>query len=165
MGFLSFFHWMCRTLHLFSAVAWIGGLGFIGGVYGPVLDHFRARAFDIDLAVRRRFVGFMWTTAWGLGVSGVLLMMLDGRFLWGDWSTAWRQMLLAKQVLFALLVFVVFAISASLKEIMDGSPAGTPDDPATPLGRARRRIALLTRYAIFFGILAILIAAAMPAQP
>ena len=160
MGFLDFFLVCCRTLHVFSAAMWIGGLGFLGGVAGPVFKHFGAKGDELSLPIERRFIGFVWTSAWGVGLSGLLLMLLSDRFVWLDFSTPWRQLLIVKQVLFLGMVAASLAISATLKEQLNPR-APSVGEELSDHDRLVWRKALLSRLNLICGITAMIIAAMM----
>ena len=161
MGFVDFFLVTCRVLHVFSAVAWIGGLAFLGGVAGPVFKHFGAAGTDMSTHIERRFVGFVWTTAWGLGVSGVLLTLLSDQFLWFDLHSAWRVLLVVKQVLFVALVGSSLMISSTLRDLDSARAAAAASEDLSPADILRWRITMLYRVNLLCGIGAIIVAAMM----
>lgn len=161
MGYLDFFLVTCRVLHTFSAVAWIGGIAFLGGVANPVFKHFGVAGAEMASHIERRFVGFVWTTAWGLGVSGVLLMLMNDHFLWFDYDTRWDFLLLGKQMLFLTMVGSSLIISRSHRHLLE--PAQTSNaDSDIPLDEIIRwRITMLTRVNLVFGIVALTMAEMM----
>jgi len=161
MGFLDFFLVTCRVLHVFSVAAWIGGLGFLGGVAGPVFRHFGERGEEIAAHIERRFVGFVWTVAWGAGVSGLLLMLMSDKFLWLDYSTPWRWFLLGKQIIFLCMIAASLVISASLKEAAPLTSTTAPEGDLSDVERLRWRVTLLQRLNIMLGIAALILAACM----
>jgi len=164
---------MCRALHIFSAVGWIGGIGFLNGVALPIFNYMGANnkgesGAEAWFRVQQRFTGYVWTCAWGLGVSGIILMLLSSNFLWFDFSTGWRAILLMKQIVFLCMVGASLGISRSVKELVGvvatktTSPVYTTDSKElTDYETIKWRIMMLNKFNMVCGITGILLAAAM----
>lgn len=82
------------TLHVLSAMVWIGGVIFLALIGAPALRRvepaeLRARLFE-DIGMRFRFVG--WGAVTILLVTGTWIMQLRGWLAWGLLSNAdfWR---------------------------------------------------------------------------
>jgi len=90
---MEFVAWAGRVMHVVASMVWIGGK--IGG----------------------RFVGFAWMCAWTMLVTGVILMLLDPRFVWFRYDTRWSVFLGLKQLIFVLLVFYAFGIARLLERL------------------------------------------------
>lgn len=153
---MDFVLWACRVMHAVSAVVWIGGLVFMNAVLNPVLQHQGLVTGQVSLAVSRRFLPFVWFSLWSMLVTGLLLMLLNPRFLWLDFSTDWSKLLAAKQVLFLLLA----AVSWQAGKVVTKLEAAVRDssDEAEGWSLALQK---LVRRSIFFGLLSILCAAGM----
>jgi putative copper export protein len=158
---LNFFVWMCRALHIFSAVGWIGGIGFLNGVASPIFTYIGDGSKDTRLRLQQRFIGYVWTCVWGLLVSGVILMLMSGKFLWFDFSDMWRVLLLGKQILFLVMVGISLIISRSLKDIVSAKTALNADQDISDYDVIEWRISSLNKLNMLCGIVAILLAAAM----
>lgn len=104
-------------MHVVGSMVWIGGLVFQNVVSMPVLRYEGEEQSASTMKVGGRFAGFTWTCAWTIGVTGVILMLLDPRFLWFDYGTRWSLFLGIKQLLFVLLVFYAFGIARLLRRL------------------------------------------------
>jgi len=111
-------------MHVLSSVVWIGGLVFQNVVSMPVLRYEGEEGSPTTVKIGRRFVGFTWTCAWTIAVTGFILMLLDPRFLWFDYGTRWSVILGIKQLMFFVLVFYAFGIARLLGRL-DGADGGT----------------------------------------
>jgi uncharacterized membrane protein len=153
---MDFVLWACRVMHAVSAVVWIGGLVFMNAVLNPVLQHQGLVTSQVSLAVSRRFLPFVWFSLWSMAVTGLLLMLLNPRFLWLDFSTDWSKLLAAKQVLFLLLAGVSWQAGKVVTKLEAAVRDANGDAEGWSLALQK-----LVRRSIFFGLLSILCAAGM----
>jgi uncharacterized membrane protein len=123
-GTLEFVIWASRVMHVVGSMVWIGGLVFQNVVSNPVLQYEGEERSASTLKVGTRFVGFVWICAWTMAVTGVILMLLDPRFLWFEYGTRWSVFLGLKQLIFVLLVFYAFG-TARLLARLDGADGQT----------------------------------------
>ena len=102
---MDFVLWVCRVMHVISAVVWVGGLIFLNAVMGPVLEHEQQTRNAAFTAVQKRFFGFVWMSLWTMLATGLLLMLVSPQFRWFDFSTPWQKLLAVKELSFLLMAF------------------------------------------------------------
>jgi len=128
---MEFMIWATRSMHVFSAVVWLGGLLYMGGILYPV---FRYEGMTTSLQyvrIERRFTGFVWMCVWTTAITGMFLMLFNPRFVFGRYRSEWDYLLLAKECLYVLMVG--FAISGTsivkrMESIAASAPSGWPHD-------------------------------------
>ncbi|HLE33968.1 MAG TPA: hypothetical protein VJB38_15295 [Bacteroidota bacterium] len=153
---MDFVLWACRVMHAVSAVVWIGGLIFMNAVLHPILQHQGLITSQVSMAVSRRFLPFVWFCLWSMVVTGLLLMLLNPRFLWFDFSTDWSKLLAAKQILFLLLAGVSWQAAKVVAKLETAVRDGSDEVEGWSLALQK-----LVRRSILFGLLSILCAAGM----
>jgi uncharacterized membrane protein len=102
---MEFVLWVCRVMHVISAVVWIGGLIFLNAVLSPVVEQEKESRSALVMAIQKRFFGFIWMSLWPMLVTGILLMLMSPQFQWFDYSTPWRKLLAIKELSFLLMGF------------------------------------------------------------
>ena len=143
-------------MHAVSAVVWIGGLIFMNAVLHPILQYQGLISSQVSMAVSRRFLPFVWFCLWSMVVTGLLLMLLNPRFLWFDFSTDWSKLLAAKQILFLLLAGVSWQAAKVVAKLETAVRDGSDEVEGWSLALQK-----LVRRSILFGLLSILCAAGM----
>ena len=116
-----------NVIHLIAAVLWVGGLGLMVLVVGPVarkvLDEPRRLEF---LAAAHRMV--IPLSLAGLGIlvaSGTMLLTEDPHFEgWGAYGSTWSRIMVAKHALLVVMGIFTIAVwrnrkSATRKELLD----------------------------------------------
>lgn len=145
-------------MHVLSAVVWLGGLIFQGAVAGPIIsqkgDHAKAAMRDVG----RRFIGFIWMSVWTLLVTGVIMMLLDPRFVWFRYRDRWSILLGFKQLVFILMVLYAYGYARMMSYLDQPSSNGGFNERAELF---RHRVEQFRKISIFLGLLAVLLAAAM----
>lgn len=153
---MDFVLWVCRVMHVISAVVLIGGLIFLNAVMNPVLEHEKGAQRALPMAIYRRFFGFTWMSLWILLATGALLMLASPQFRWFDYSTPWSKLLAIKELSFLLMAFFAWQ-SKKVFQQMERSESREDDMyEGWRLGYLK-----LARRMIGVGIIAILSAAAM----
>jgi len=89
-------------------------------------------------------------------VTGLLLMLLNPRFVWFDFSTDWSKLLAAKQILFLLLAGVSWQAAKVVAKLETAVRDGSDEVEGWSLALQK-----LVRRSILFGLLSILCAAGM----
>jgi uncharacterized membrane protein len=158
MGFMI---WATRSVHLFSAVVWIGGLLYLGGVLYPVFRHAGLTQSPVMVQIERRFLGFVWMGIWSLAITGVLLMLFSQRFQFGVLETPGEYLLLLKQVLFLGMIGVAIASGNSVRKMESIMVLASATDLEKQLLAQHERILLRRRVNILPGIGMLLISARM----
>lgn len=122
---MDFVLWVCRVMHVLSAVVWVGGLIFLNAVMIPVVEHEKETRGAAAMAIQKRFIGFIWMSLWTMLVTGVLLMLLSPQFQWLDYSTPWRRLLAVKQLSFLLMAFFSWQTKKVFEQMESPSRAAT----------------------------------------
>jgi uncharacterized membrane protein len=114
----------CRGLHVFGVVIWCGGLMYEGVVIIPERGVGKFERL-------RRFVPFVWMSAWTILITGTALMLFSPRFVFLHYDDAWSVILGLKQMTFLLMVFFAFGTSrmlSRLNQLGNGEPdASAPE--------------------------------------
>jgi putative copper export protein len=127
---ITFVYWASLFVHLFGAVAWLGGILFLTGVTRPIFDYFGQASFDLALRIKVRFLGFTWMLVWTVLVTGLILLLWSTRFLLFDFSDSWRILAHLKILLFLLLFAVNVALRSTYREL---EAASAEIEPGAPL--------------------------------
>ncbi len=160
---MEFMIWATRSMHIFSAVVWVGGLLYMGGILYPVFQYEGMTTSFQYVRMERRFTGFVWMCVWTTAITGVLLMLFSPRFVFGRYRGEWDYLLLVKEFIYVLMVGVEISGMGVLKKMesmIASAPAeATRDDLFAQhqkmLGRRRTNLAL--------GIITLLVSARMVA--
>jgi len=145
-------------MHIFGIVVWLGGLMFQSAVVAPIVQFESEFAKAVIRKVNKRFVAFVWMSVWTIFVTGVLLMLLNPRFVWFQFHDRWSVLLAWKQVVFVLMIFYAFGYARMLKYLEIPSSNGGFNEKAELY---RHRVDQFRKISIFLGIAALLLAAAM----
>ncbi len=145
-------------MHIFSVLVWLGGLLFQSAVMLPAFHAQEQRSTALLRAIEKRFVGFIWMSVWTLLITGILLMLLDQRFLWFQFRDRWSVLLGFKQLIFLLMVAYAFGYARMLQYLGTPSSNGGFNEKAVIY---RDRINLFRRISIALGLTAMLLGAAM----
>jgi uncharacterized membrane protein len=155
---VTFLLWVCRSLHVFGVIVWLGGLMFQNAVAMPVIQHEPEDARSAMRKVSRRFVGFVWMSAWTIAITGVLMMLMDPRFFWFRYENTWSILLGLKQIVFVLMVLYAFGYARVLAYLNSPATNGGFDERAELY---RHRVHQYRTINIVLGITAVLLAAGM----
>ncbi len=145
-------------MHIFGAMIWLGGLMFQNAVMVPISQYEGEQAQSAVQKINTRFTGFIWMSAWTIGVTGILMMLLNPQFQWFRYSNNWSIFLALKQIIFILMIFYAFGYARMLSFL--NSIAANPVDSETEQ-LYRHRLNQFRKISIFLGISAILLAAGM----
>jgi putative copper resistance protein D len=152
-------YWVAVTVHVISAMFWLGGMLFLAAVGAPVLravepPALRQRLFR-ELGIRFRTIG--WAAIGLLVVTGILSLHYRGWLRWegvlGEpafWRTAAGRALGWKLGSVAVMVAVSAAHDFVLGPAAARASAGSPGAL-----RLRRRAALLARANAIVGLLVV----------
>jgi uncharacterized membrane protein len=153
---MDFLLWVCRVMHVISAIVWIGGLIFVNAVMNPVVEQEKGTRGTLPMGIYRRFFGFIWMSLWTLLVTGVLLMLTDPQFRWFDYSTPWTKLLAIKELSFLLMAFFAWQSKKVFQQMERAVERQDDTYEGWHLGYLK-----LARRMIGVGFIAILSAAAM----
>jgi uncharacterized membrane protein len=145
-------------MHLFGLVVWLGGLMFQSAVVRPVLHAQTEYSRNVQRMLMLRFTGFIWMSAWTMAITGVIMMLLNPRFLWFQYHDAWSVLLASKLVVFVLMIFYSFGYARMLDYLSSPSSNGGFNEKAELY---RHRINQFRIINIALGIFALMLGAAM----
>ena len=77
---ITYIYWASLYLHLFGAVAWLGGILFLTGVTRPIFEYYGNDAFDLMHRIKVRFLGFTWMLLWTVVGYGYYCFALVNAF-------------------------------------------------------------------------------------
>lgn len=155
---MDFLLWVCRSMHLFGVVVWVGGMMFQHTVAAPIAQSENAGTQVVMRKMNKQFTGFVWMSVWTILVTGILMMLFDPRFIWFQYSDRWSLLLGVKQVIFLLMVFYAFGYSRMLKYLESPSSNGGYDEKVE---LCRHRLNQFRTISIFWGIAGLLVSAGM----
>lgn len=145
-------------MHVFGVVVWLGGLMFQGAVAAPIMQTESSDARAAMRKVNKRFIGFVWMSVWTMLITGVLMMLLDPRFMWFQYHNRWSILLGVKQIIFVLMVLYAFGYARMLSYLDKPSSNGGFDEKAELY---RHRVNQYRGINIFLGIIGLFLAAGM----
>src|SRR5687768_5023798 len=114
---ITYIYWAALYLHLFSAVAWLGGILFVTGVTRPIFEYYKDTSFDISTRIKVRFLGFTWMLVWTTLITGFVILLWSTRFLFFDFSTLWSVMMHLKILFFVILFILNVGLRSSYREL------------------------------------------------
>ena len=158
---MEFMMWATRSMHVFSAVVWLGGLLYMGGILYPVFRYEDMTTSVQYVRIERRFTGFVWMCVWTTAITGVLLILFSPRFVFGRYRSEWDYLLLVKEFMYVLMVGVAISgtrIIKKMESIIASAPAdGTRDDLMMQHNKVLRR----RRTNLALGIITLLVSTRM----
>ncbi len=158
---MEFMMWATRSMHIFSAVVWLGGLLYMGGILYPVLRYEQLTTSIQYVRIERRFSGFVWMCVWTSVITGVLLTLFSHRFVFGQYRSEWDYLLLAKEILYVLMMGIAVSGTSIVKrmESIAGSAeaGGTREDLIIQHQKMLRR----RRTSLALGIITLLVSTRM----
>ena len=114
---MEFMMWATRSMHVFSAVVWVGGLLYMGGILYPVFRYEEMTTSIQYVRIERRFTGFVWMCVWTTAITGVFLMLFSPRFVFGQYRGEWDYLLLVKEFIYVLMVGVEISGTSIVKKM------------------------------------------------
>ncbi len=145
-------------MHLFGVIVWLGGFMFQAAVVSPVLHQDGETVRRLRREIAGRFTGFIWMSVWTVGVTGVIMMLLNPRFLWFSYTDRWSVLLAWKEGVFVLMVIYAFAYTRMVRYLDAPSSNGGFDEKAELY---RIRVRQFRTISIALGLLALFLGTAM----
>jgi uncharacterized membrane protein len=145
-------------MHIFGITVWLGGLMFQGAVITPVIQHETQQTQSVFRILSKRFTGFIWMSVWTIFITGLLMMLLNPKFVWFQYHDRWSMLLLWKQIIFVVMIFYAFGYARMLQYLDLPSSNGGYDEK---VGLYRQRLHQFRTISIILGILALFLSAAM----
>ena len=155
---MDFLLWVCRSMHIFSVIVWLGGLMFQGAVIAPVMQFEGTESKPAMRKINKRFIGFIWMNVWTMLATGILLMMFNPKFIWFHYNDRWSLFLLIKQLIFVLMIFYAVGYARMVQYLDNPASNGGYDSKATLYSQRVTQYRLIS---IFLGITALLFSVAM----
>jgi uncharacterized membrane protein len=146
--------WAVRVSHVFAITVWLGALLYQAAVLFPLWNSGDPATTRMMLDSLRRFLPFQWMGLTTVLVTGICLMLFSPRFIFFSYHDWWSVALGLKQVAYLAMTF--FALGLARMVYRAAQPA-----PAFPEEIIRARIFQFNRNAVFFGIIATLLAVSM----
>lgn len=114
---ITYIYWAALYLHLFSTVAWLGGILFLTGVARPIFEFFKESSADIALRIKVRFLGFTWMLVWTTLITGLVILLWSTRFIFFDLSNLWSALMHLKILFFFILTTLALMLRRSYAEL------------------------------------------------
>ncbi len=145
-------------MHIFGVTIWLGGLMFQNAIVVPISQYEGEQAQSAVQKINTRFTGFIWMSVWTVGVTGILMMLLNPQFQWFRYTNNWSIFLGLKQIIFILMIFYAFGYARMLSFLNDAMSNPVESEIEQLY---RHRLNQFRKISIFLGISAILLAAGM----
>ena len=148
-------------MHVFSAVVWLGGLLYMGGILYPVFRHEGMTTSHQYVRIERRFIGFVWMCVWTSAITGVLLMLFSPRFVFGQYRVEWDYLLLLKQCMYVLMVGVAISGTSIVKRMESTLASAPAEDVQNRLIIQHQKMLRRRRMNLVLGLITLLVATKM----
>ncbi|MGA7160369.1 MAG: hypothetical protein WBZ48_05165 [Bacteroidota bacterium] len=153
--------WATRSMHVFSAVVWVGGLLYMGGILYPVFRYEALTTSHRYVRIERRFTGFVWMCVWTTAITGMFLMLFSPRFVFGQYRVEWDYLLLLKECIYLLMVGVAISATSIVKKMESIIASPSADGPENDLLVQHQMILRRRRTNLALGIIVLLVSTRM----
>jgi uncharacterized membrane protein len=154
---ITYIYWAALYLHLFSAVAWLGGILFLTGVTRPIFEYHKESSFEISNQIKVRFLGFTWMLVWTTLITGLVILLWSTRFLFFDFSSLWLILMHLKILFFFLLFVLNLGLRSSYRELTNARAVTEGAEDISPRDIALWRIRMLEQMEVWCAILILFI--------
>lgn len=158
---ITYIYWAALYMHLFSAVAWLGGVLFLTGVARPIFEFYGATAYDIQQQLKERFLGFSWMLAITVVVTGTIIILWSTRFLFFNFSTLWLTLAHVKILGFLILTVLTFILRSSYTELHSAREEKEGDEDLSPREIILWRIRIVEQIEVWLAILILVVVSLM----
>ncbi len=158
---ITYIYWAALSMHLFGAVAWLGGILFLTGVTRPIFEYFGTDAYDISQRIKIRFLGFTWMLLWTVLVTGIIVLLWSTKFIFFDFSTLWLVLAHVKIVLFLILATLSLMLRTSYKEIAEARSGKEGSEDLSPREIILWRIRMIEQFEVWTAISILLVVSMM----
>jgi uncharacterized membrane protein len=149
---ITYIYWAALLLHLFGAIAWIGGILFLTGVSRPIFEYYPNETFEHALKIKVRFLGFTWMLVWTVLITGAVILLWSTRFIFFDFSTLWGALVHIKILLFLILVIISKMLGSSYKELESARAEKEGEEDLSPREIILWRVRMLEQFEVWIGI-------------
>ena len=161
---MDFLMWATRSMHVFSAVVWLGGLLYMGGILYPVYRYEKMTSSEHYVRLERRFMGFVWMCVWTTAITGVLLMLFDTRYVFGQYRSEWDFLLLFKECIFLLMIAVAVTATRIVRKMEAILRSSAPGELDQRLRGQHQKMLIRRRINLTLGIILLLISTRLAAH-
>ncbi|MEP7234186.1 MAG: hypothetical protein ABI778_02710 [Ignavibacteriota bacterium] len=158
---ITYIYWAALYMHLFCAVAWLGGILFITGVTRPIFEYFGAESYDISQRIKVRFLGFSWMLLWSVLVTGVIVLLWSTKFIFFDFASLWLVLAHLKIVLFLILTALSLMLRTTYREIATARSDKEGAEDLSPREILLWRIRMIEQFEVWTAILILLVVSLM----
>ena len=149
---ITYVYWAALYMHLFSAVAWLGGILFLTGVSRPIFEFYKSEQFKLQQELKERFLGFSWMLAITTGVTGVVVILWSTRFLFFNFSSLWLVLAHLKILGFLLLIGATFILRTSYRELRSARAEKMGDEDLSPREIILWRVRIIEQIEVWLAI-------------
>jgi len=158
---ITYIYWAALYMHLFGAVAWLGGILFLTGVTRPIFEYYGADAYDISRRIKVRFLGFTWMLVWTMLVTGIIILLWSTKFIFFDFSSLWLVLAHIKILLFLILTALSLMLRASYKEIEQARSEKEGSEDLSPREIILWRIRMIEQFEVWTTIVILICVSVM----
>ncbi len=151
-------------MHVFSAVVWLGGLLYMGGILYPVYRYEKMTSSQHYVRIERRFIGFVWMCVWTTAITGLLLTFFSPRFVLGQYRSEWGFLLLSKGCIYLVMVGVAMTATKIVKKMESLLLSAAPGELEQRLILQHHRLLKRRRVNLTLGIILLLISTRLAAH-
>ena len=150
---ITYVYWAALYMHLFSAVAWLGGILFLTGVSRPIFEYYGKEQYILQQQLKERFLGFSWMLAITTAVTGVVVILWSTRFLFFNFSTLWLVLAHLKILGFLILSVLTFMLRSSYRELKSARAELLSGEDLTPRDIILWRVRIVEQIEVWLAIL------------
>jgi uncharacterized membrane protein len=150
---ITYVYWAALYMHLFSAVAWLGGILFLTGVSRPIFEYYGKEQYTLQQQLKERFLGFSWMLAITTAVTGIVIILWSTRFLFFNFSTLWLVLAHLKILGFLILTVLTFMLRSSYRELKSARAELLSGEDLTPRDIILWRVRITEQIEVWLAIL------------
>jgi putative copper export protein len=154
---ITYIYWAALYLHLFSAVAWLGGVLFLTGVTRPIFEYYKDTSFDIATRIKVRFMGFTWMLTWTTLITGAVILLWSTRFLFFDFSSLWSVLMHLKILFFVILFILNLGLRSSYRELATAREETIESEDISPRDVILWRVRMIEQIEVWCAIIILFI--------
>jgi putative copper export protein len=158
---ITYIYWASLYMHLFGAVAWLGGILFLTGVSRPIVEYYGTEAIELLQRVKVRFLGFTWMLLWTVLVTGIIILLWSTKFIFFDFSSLWLILAHVKIILFLILAALSLMLRTSYKEMENARVEKEASEDLSPRDILLWRIRMIEQFEVWTAIVILLVVSLM----
>jgi len=158
---ITYIYWAALYMHLFGAVAWLGGILFLTGVSRPIVEYFGDEAIELLQKIKVRFLGFTWMLLWTVLVTGIIILLWSTKFIFFDFSSLWLVLAHVKILLFLILAGLSLMLRSTYKELENARSEKEGQEDISPRDIILWRIRMIEQGEVWMAIVILLVVSLM----